>query len=65
MCEKLNTVTHSCEYVYVARAKPTEKSPIILSSFELGKNENVYYTKGSVPRWFSQHFQLHLSLTGS
>ena len=55
--------------MYLARAKPTGKAPIILSGFELGKNENIYYTEGSLPGWFSQHFQLHFktnfSLTGS
>lgn len=67
----LDSVTLSCEqtYVYLARVKPTDKAPINLSGFELGKNENIDYTKGSVPGWFSEHFQLlfktNLSLTGS
>lgn len=40
----------------------SQEQKLCFISLASGKNENIYYTKSSLPRWFSQHFQLHFKI---
>lgn len=55
-----NSATRSYEQTYLARAKPTEKAPIILSGFEQKWRMNIFIVPKVLSQdGFSQHFQLH------